>query len=117
MQMWEKGTRAAARAGAKYIDKNTKFDFNTRFADLYGHYYESQAMMNRGGEQWKRYNALFRDQLLKNQNPDGSWKVPGGGQPLRAVAATYTGDAHYRTCLCILMLETYYRFLPGTGAK
>lgn len=117
MQMWEKGSRAAARAGAKYIDKNTKFDYNTRFADLYGHYYEAQAMMNRGGEQWKRYNALFRDQLLKNQNADGSWKVPGGGQKLRAVAPVYTSDTHYRSCLCILMLETYYRFLPGTGAN
>lgn len=117
LQMWDKGSRSEARDGAKYIDKNTKFEYNTRFADLYGHYYEAQAMMNRGGEQWKRYNAIFRDQVLKNQNPDGSWKAPGGGKELRAVAAQYVSDAHYRSCLCILMLEVYYRFLPGTGGK
>jgi hypothetical protein len=117
LQMWDQGSRSEARDGAKYIDKNTKFDYNTRFADLYGHYYEAQAMMNRGGEQWKRYNDIFRDQVLKNQNPDGSWKVPGGGKELRAVAAAYTSDATYRTCLCTLMLEVYYRFLPGTGGK
>ena len=23
---------------------------------------------------------------------------------------------HYRTCMALLMLETYYRFLPGTGS-
>lgn len=74
-------------------------------------------MMNRGGEQWKRYNALFRDQLLENQDADGSWKVPGGGKELRAVAAAYTTDTHYRTTLCILMLEVYYRYLPGTVGK
>ncbi len=115
-QMWDKGSQSNARNGAKYIEKNTKFDYNTEFCDLYGHYYEVQAMMNRGGEQWKKYNALFRDQLLNNQNADGSWKTPGGGKNVRAVAANFVGDVHYRTCLCILMLETYYRFLPGTGA-
>ncbi|MCU0781435.1 MAG: hypothetical protein MUF04_10100, partial [Akkermansiaceae bacterium] len=88
MQLWGRGSAKEVRNGAKYIEKNTKFDFDTRYADLYGHYYEAQAMMNRGGEQWRKYNALFRDQLLKNQNPDGSWKAPNSGKELRAVAAT-----------------------------
>ena len=26
-------------------------------------------------------------------------------------------NEHYRTCLCILLLEVYYRFLPGTGGE
>ncbi|MCF7676465.1 MAG: terpene cyclase/mutase family protein [Akkermansiaceae bacterium] len=115
LQIWDKGSRSAVRNGARYVDANTKFDYNTRYADLYGHYYEAQAMLNRGGEQWNRYNKLFRDQLLDNQNPDGSWKVPGGGgKDLRAVAPAYLQDATYRTCLCTLMLEVYYRFLPST---
>ena len=115
MQLWGKGSAREVRNGARYIERNTKFDYDTRYADLYGHYYEAQAMMNRGGEQWKKYNELFRDQLLKNQNPDGSWKAPNGGKELRAVAAQYQTDIHYRTCLAILMLEVYYRFLPATG--
>lgn len=116
LQMAGKGSHAAARAGAKYIEEKSRFDYNTKFADLYGHYYEGQAMMNRGGDQWKKYNNLFRDQVLKNQAEDGSWKAPGGGQKLRAVAADrLISNTHYRTCLCILMLEVYYRFLPGTG--
>jgi len=72
LQMWGKGNQSAVRKGAKYIEDNTKFDYNTEFADLYGHYYEAQAMMNRGGQQWKKYNEIFRDQLLKNQEPNGS---------------------------------------------
>lgn len=117
LQMFDKGSRASARKGAKFIEENTKFDFNGIYSDLYGHYYEAQVMMNRGGEQWRKYNALFRDQVLKNQNPDGSWKAPNKGQEkgIRAVAPVFVGNVHYRTALCTLMLEVYYRFLPGTG--
>ncbi|MES2658721.1 MAG: prenyltransferase/squalene oxidase repeat-containing protein [Verrucomicrobiota bacterium] len=123
-QMWGKGARTEVRKGAKYVMENTKFDYNTEFSDLYGHYYESQAMMQRGGEEWKQYNSLFRDQLLNNQDSDGSWKVPGGGKRIRAVATAYADNnpdgKHYRTCLATLMLEVYYRFLNtggGGGAR
>ncbi len=108
LQLFERGERAAARNGARYIENNTKFNYASEDSDLYAHYYEAQAMINRGGEQWKKYNALFREELLKNQNADGSWKPTGmGGNQ---------GNVHYRTCLAVLMLEVYYRFLPGTGA-
>ena len=116
LQMGGKGSQADVRKAAKYIQENSKFDYNTKYADLYGHYYEVQAMMNRGERDWKFYNDMFRDQLLKNQNTDGSWKAPGGGQPLRAVGPEFVSNVHYRTCLNTLMLEVYYRFLPGTGA-
>ena len=108
---------SGARQGAKYIAKHTKFDYRSEFSDLYGHYYESQAMLNRGGREWRNYNAMFRDQILTNQSPDGSWPPPGDGGPLRAVAAQFTSNTHYRTCLNALMLEVYYRFLPGTAAS
>ncbi|MEY3898724.1 MAG: hypothetical protein RLZZ214_4246 [Verrucomicrobiota bacterium] len=114
-QMWEKGNRAEVRKGAKYVLENTRFDYNSEFCDLYGHYYESQAMMQRGGAEWKQYNDLFRDQLLDNQDADGSWKTPGGGKKPRAVAASWQTDKIYRTCLCTLMLEVYYRFLNSGG--
>jgi len=111
-QMWGKGSGSEVRKGVKYIRENTKFDYNTADSDLYAHYYESQAMMQAGGDDWKFYNELFRDQLLNNQNPDGSWKAPGfGGHGLG-------GNEVYRNALCILMLEVYYRFLnTGGGAR
>ena len=108
LQLWEKGSRATVRSGAKFIEKNYAFDYGGASGDLYTHYYAAQAMMNRGGEQWKRYNALFREQVLKNQNGDGSFKMPGAGLAM---------NVHYATCLATLMLEVYYRFLPGTGGN
>jgi hypothetical protein len=116
LQLFGKGSLSSARAAARYIEQNSKFDYKTRYADLYGHYYEAQAMLNRGGSQWQKYNDMFRDQLLKNQNADGSWPPPGGKDGIRAVAPQFVSNVHYRTCLNILMLEVYYRFLPGTGA-
>ncbi len=118
LQMWEKGATSSARRGTSYIAKNTKFDYNSIYSDLYGHYYEAQAMMNRGGKEWRDYNTIFRDQVLNNQEADGSWKAPnkGSGSGIRAVGPEFVGNVHYRTCLNILMLEVYYRFLPGTGA-
>lgn len=118
-QMWGKASRTEVRKAAKYILENSKFEYNGEFADLYGHYYESQAMMQRGGEEWKKYNDMFRDQLLKNQNADGSWKAPGGGKKIRGVGTSYVSDEVYRNCLNILMLEVYYRFLStgGGGAR
>jgi hypothetical protein len=115
-QMWDKGSAAPVRKGARYINDRSQFEYNTANADLYGHYYEGQAMIARGGEQWEKYNAMFRDEVLDNQNPDGSWKKPGGGEKLNAVGARFEGDVHYRSCLAILMLEVYYRFLPGTAS-
>ena len=119
MQMFGKGSSLAARRAASYIEDNTKFDYNGIYSDLYGHYYEAQAMLNRGGKQWEKYNAIFRDQVLKSQSPDGSWPAPNKGQRgIRAVGADMIyGSAHYRTALCTLMLEVYYRFLPGTGSR
>ncbi len=114
-QMWGKGSRTEVRKASKYILENTKFQYNYEFCDLYGHYYESQAMMQRGGDEWKKYNDIMRDELLENQDADGSWKVPGGGKKPRAVGAVFMTDKVYRTALCTLMLEVYYRFLNTSG--
>lgn len=117
-QMWGKGARSEVRKGARYILANAQLDYNTAECDLYAHYYHSQAMIQRGGDQWHTYNAMFSDQILQNQAENGSWKKPGGGNKPKAVAALFGNDSkegiHYRTCLCTLMLEVYYRYLPGT---
>ena len=65
------------------------------------------------GKEWEKYNELFRDQVLNNQNKDGSYKSVQAGHGLSGGGFA----EHYRTCLATLMLESYYRFLPGTGQK
>ena len=107
-QLWGKEAHSVPRKACKLINKNIKFDWKGKDTDLYGHYYASQAMINYGGKFWQEYNELFRDNTLAAQNKDGSWPLPG-----------YTGhglnNVHYVTCLATLMLEVYYRFLPGTA--
>lgn len=110
-QMWGKGNASEVRKGVKYMRENTKFNWSTQDSDLYAHYYESQAMMQAGGDDWKFYNDLYRDQLLNNQNPDGSWSAPGFG------SHGLGGNEIYRNALCILMLEVYYRFLNTGGGS
>jgi hypothetical protein len=106
-QMWGKDKSKEVRNGVRYMDDNFKLEWES--ADIYSHYYASQAMMQAGGAYWKKYNSHFRDELLKNQNPDGSWKMPGhkmhGANPV------------YVNTLCILMLEVYYRFLKTSGGS
>jgi hypothetical protein len=108
-QMWDKGSSKEAKKGVKYIDDNSEFEWGTENANLYYHYYNAQAMINHGGKEWNDYNLRFRDILLKNQNADGSWTQ--GGVKHGPV------NTHMATCLATLMLEVYYRFLPGTGGK
>ncbi|PQJ27072.1 hypothetical protein [Rubritalea profundi] len=104
-QMWGKPNAKEVRQGVKYIRANTDFKWDGPSSDLYYHYYNAQAMINRGGEDWKFYNDLFRDELLTNQNQNGSWKNSN----------KHSGNLHMSTCLATFMLEVYYRFLPSSS--
>ncbi|QTN33828.1 terpene cyclase/mutase family protein [Akkermansiaceae bacterium] len=108
-QMWDEGRSREARDGIKWIAENAKFGWGDESANLYYHYYHAQAMINHGGKQWEGYNNMFRDKLIKAQNPDGSWTQ--GGIKHGPI------NVHMSTCMAALMLEVYYRFLPGTGGK
>ena len=105
----------------EYIHENIKFDYNTADSDLYAHYYYGQAMINVGGKYWQKYNTMFRDSLLAAQKDDGTYKQPGGGGPINGIATTFASNSphgiHYRTALATLMLEVYYRFLPGSATN
>jgi hypothetical protein len=108
-QMWDKGKSGPARKGIKWISENSEFEWGNDNSNLYYHYYHAQAMINHGGQEWKDYNERFRDVLVKAQNPDGSWTQSGIRHGPNSV--------HMATCQAALMLEVYYRFLPGTGGK
>jgi hypothetical protein len=108
LQMSDKKHESAIRKGTKHILEFSKFDYDGKDSNLYSLYYESQAMMARGGSDWNKFNENFSEEIINSQSPDGGWKVPGSG-------GHYT-NPHYRNCLNILMLEVYYRFLPGTGS-
>lgn len=109
IQLWEGSDSAAARKGVEYIVKTyKKFVWPESSSNLYYNYYNAQALINHGGLPWQQFNERFRDELIRNQKPDGSWSRPSHNFD--------TANDHMTTCLATMMLEVYYRFLPGTGA-
>jgi prenyltransferase beta subunit len=81
-------------------------------AYLYTWYYNTQALFQKGGEAWDLWNSQFQKELLANQLPEGNYKAETAGSVRAAASAAAGGDADiYRTCLCTLMLEVYYRYL------
>lgn len=119
LQMTGNGSDSAARKGLDWIKNNVKTlqwgqgsgTENVK-SNLYMHYYCVQAAMNRGGDVWTSYNKAFRDAVLSGQNADGSFRKNDVGY---VSGMSNKSESIYRQCLATLMLETYYRFLPGTG--
>lgn len=105
LQIWGEGDSRAAKNGIEWVRGHSSFRWGGASANLYYHYYHAQALMNAGGEDWEWYNAMFRDPLIAAQNEDGSWSQKMQHGPI---------NDHMATCLAALMLEVYYRFLPGT---
>ena len=78
-------------------------------ADLYAWYYDTQACLMFGGSAWAKWNRMFQEEIANNQGPDGSWPAMPGAhlQPKPGGAGPF-----YRTTLCVLMLEAFYRYAP-----
>lgn len=81
----------------------------------YTWYYITQAMFHAGGQWWAEWNMRLRDQIVQNQDEDGSWSSPGSTawQDNMTANKVKGKDAKvYHTTLMCLTLEVYYRFLP-----
>ena len=91
--------------------------------DVYYWYYATQAMFHFGGEPWKRWNGMLRDQLVANQEKSGGER--GSWDPLSKTwpmvkeddgsdtwSMSGRGGRLYVTCFSVYMLEVYYRHLP-----
>ncbi len=114
---WKQEKDASVRKGINYLmeatDKDHPVDYHHEKADLYAWYYNTQACLMVGGAAWNKWNRLFQDQIIKNQNPDGSWPPVAGKSPGGEIQRDPEGAGpYYRTNLCILMLEVYYRYSP-----
>ena len=109
----------------KFLDTCT-FSFATPDQQPYGAgsqiyywYYITQAKFQHSPETFAAWNKLFSPELCKQQmiernaieGPDGKmvdighWESPCKGE--------HTGGIVQDTCLCTLMLEVYYRYLPS----
>ncbi len=113
---WRGEKEKSVRDGIKFILEDTEKDNPVEYkgakANLYAWYYNTQACLMFGGQAWSKWNHWFQDQITDNQSPDGSW--PKTGNP-KNIGGFETGEGTgqvYRTTMCVLMLEVYYRYMP-----
>ncbi len=115
LQVGKKGDQKAARDGLDFIIQAPPVTYSGKDADLYAYYYNTQACFNAGGKWWSAWNAMYQDQIVGAQSSDGGWPPTGGNEHGGMNSNSADGNT-YRTALCCLMLEVYYRYLP-TYAK
>ncbi len=116
-ELFWKGERGILRKGMEWVLEETEKTYPVKYksehADLYAWYYHTQACLMFGGSAWTKWNRWFQDEICDVQNTDGSWPVPGGKAVGIQNAQSKAGEV-YRTTLCILMLEVFYRYMPTT---
>jgi hypothetical protein len=115
-QMWGKESSRPAREAIRWMGKEMDPVYQSPSANLYAWYYTTLSLFQKGGTHWERWNRKWRDQLVNNQNEDGTYKPEGNfGKGATSTSAAGRDAEIYRLCLNTLSLEAYYRFLPGTG--
>ena len=70
----------------------------------YAIYYVTQAMYQRGGDDWAWWQPLLEKMLLEHQTGDGSWPTAGGEGE---------GGPVYATAMSLLALCVQYHYLPA----
>ena len=115
---WKQEKDKSIRDGIDFMMKETEnghpVEYKSDKADLYAWYYNTQACLMVGGAPWTKWNHLFQTEVVKNQGSDGAWP-PMTAKSVGEFQTSPNGlGPLYRTNLCILMLEVYYRYMPST---
>ncbi len=110
---WKQSKDRVVKEGIDYLlgKAEVKYAGGKSPADLYGWYYDTQACLMFGGSAWVKWNRMFQDEIADSQSADGSWPPTAGAhlQPKPEGAGPF-----YRTTLCVLMLEAFYRNAPSS---
>ena len=83
----------------QYCKKQIKTSVNNTGHHYYAQLYWSQALYQRGGEDWDKYYKSMASWLLKQQKKDGSWRGDGVGTV-------------YGTGIALTILQLPYSFAP-----
>jgi hypothetical protein len=75
-------------------------------ANLYTWYGSTMAFRFTTPELWQGWKQMIGPEILKHQKQDGSWSAETSTFPTASSAAGGADAEIYRTCLCLLMLET-----------
>jgi len=103
------GNRPRIRHCLSYLVQSYEpvlLDFKDHYFYYYGNYYAAQAMFALGGQMWRRWYSMVRNDLLRNarsgEGPDGPevyWK------------SAYVGDA-FSTAIAAIILQVPNHYLP-----
>jgi TPR repeat protein len=123
-QLLWKGDKRVLKKGMDWALETTEKTRPVKYqgpkADLYAWYYHTRACLMFGGSAWTKWNNWFQNEIVDAQAVGGYWPAPAGtsyqgvfvpGAWDTVISGTKTGEVH-RTALCILMLESFYRYLP-----
>ena len=108
---WKQSKDRVVNEGITFLLGKAEVKYQSDKADLYGWYYDTQACVMYGGSAWTKWNRMFQDEIANNQSTDGSWPSTAGGTAGLQAKRTGSGPI-YRTTLCVLMLESFYRYVP-----
>jgi hypothetical protein len=102
---WKKDNPALQR-GVRFLSERGPSEGN-----MYYNYYATQVLFHWGGDEWKKWNATMRDQLVRSQakqgHEAGSWFMGKGGDH-----GASSGGRLYCTAMAAMTLEVYYRLMP-----
>lgn len=104
---WKHDDPRLAKGVQFLLDNPIRWDFDNQ--NVYYWYYATQVTHHMEGEAWKEWNNVMRQVIPKNQTKTG--KEAGSWAPENDRWGAHGGRL-YETCLCIYMLEVYYRHLP-----
>ena len=110
---WHRNNEALI-AGATYVAEDLH---KSEARNIYYWYYATQMLHNMQGPVWQEWNVRVRDGLVGLQTGAGyGYKGcdKGSWDPMRPLEDQWGKEAgrHFLTCMSLLTLEVYYRYLP-----
>ena len=85
-----------------------RLDWNKN-CNLYAWYYYTQTFFQKGGDDWKFYNEQLLPQI--SEQPSPRRKLEARARPRTGAVGNGSHQGVYKTALCTLQLEVYYRYL------
>lgn len=114
--LWKQDRDPTVRKGVDFLLRGAESSNPVRYAgptaNLYAWYYHTQACLMYGGTVWDKWNRLFQDEIADSQSPEGFWPPTGGNATGSLEEEPFLNGQVYRTTLCVLMLEVFYRYMP-----
>jgi prenyltransferase/squalene oxidase-like repeat protein len=89
---------AEIRNALRFLEENRRRITWGKYHYFYGHYYAAQAMHAAGPHYWDNYYPRVRDEIVRNQRPNGSWQDDVG--------------LTYATAMAIVVLQMPCEQLP-----